>query len=139
MRPFKFRLERVLDVRQETEEQAKRAYTDARLKRMEMESQIGDLRRRRAALYVQGVDDVTALALRDQMINALELEERECIILLEQLEIDEGQCLLTWVEARREAEVVSKLKEKAKSEWVIEASREEQRELDEWAVMRRVA
>lgn len=139
MKPFRFRLERVLDVRQDTEEQAKRAYTEARLRRTEMEALIYDLLRRRAALFVQGVDDLVALNLRDQMINALDLEERECSILLEQLEVDEGQCLLTWVEARREAEVVSKLKEKAWGEWQVEASREEQKALDEWSVMRRIA
>ena len=50
---------------------------------------------------------------------------------------DEDMMRNQWMAARRDAELLEKLKTKAKDEYDLDLSRFEQAELDEWTMMRR--
>jgi flagellar biosynthesis chaperone FliJ len=69
----------------------------------------------------------------------LDDEERAQKVVLKVLITEEDTALNGWHAAKRELEVLVRLRAAALEEYNAEAERKEQAELDEWAVLRRAA
>ncbi|MFY9234475.1 MAG: flagellar FliJ family protein [Fimbriimonadaceae bacterium] len=139
MPKFAFRLHRVLDYRTMLEDWAKRAYLEAQRSRLEGDSVLARIHERRARAL-----DHPALSLEDRLalertlfaIDDLEHQQR---LALQVLMEEEGQALAAWIERKRDAEALRKLRDKAYAEWEYDQDRREQADLDEWSVLRRAA
>ncbi|HRI44632.1 MAG TPA: flagellar export protein FliJ [Fimbriimonadaceae bacterium] len=139
MKKFEFSLQRVLDYRQMVAEWARDAYLEAR-KRLE-DAQAGlveiDDRRRRASESAAAT--VSELLDHERYRVRLDDERRAQETIIAILDQEVEAAYRAWVEKRIEAEALEKLREQALAEYEEEARRAEQRELDEWAVLRRRA
>lgn len=137
MRSFKFRLEKLLSIREEAETRAKEAYLLAHWRRLDAENDLGSIKERRlkvAATSAQQFEDRLSL---EAYLHRLVDEERGVEAMIGVLGDEEASLFSEWQEAAKEAEALRKLEEKDRGEWVREANRKESAELDEWAVMRR--
>ncbi|MEJ5170802.1 MAG: flagellar export protein FliJ [Fimbriimonadales bacterium] len=139
MRRFRFRLERVLEHRERLEEEAKTAFLNARAQRLEAERMLEGIAATRREVLGKPVPDLgTRLAL-ERFLEALADRERQQQIVVRTLEDEEESLRRAWIDARRDAEALRKLKEAARAEWQAEVDRREQADLDEWAVLRRAS
>jgi len=139
MRKFLFRLQKVLEHRERLEEEAKTAFLNARAQRLDAERMLEALAGVRAealARPLAGLEDRLAL---ERFLEALADRERQQRIVVRTLEDEEESLRQAWIEARRDAEALRKLREAARAEWQAEADRREQAALDEWAVLRRAS
>lgn len=139
MRKFAFRLQSVLNYRLALEEEAERAYLSARAERLEAEAVFDQIDRRRLELCKLAAPTLDERICIERIYEKLDGQEREQRAIVQVLEIEEEKLRQAWLEARRETEVLRKLREKAWETWREEANRIEQAELDEWAVLRRTA
>ena len=78
------------------------------------------------------------LALQAYM-ERIDNDDHEMTLVHDVLSQEEDRCRNTWIEAKRELEVLERLREKRLEEWKLETARQEQRDLDEWATMRSAA
>jgi len=137
VRRFQFRLESVLNYRETLESDAETAYLGARAERIAAEVVFSELDQRRDAICgtpTTCVEDRMAIQRSLELCDDLERRQRNVV---QVLEVEEESKRQAWIEARRDAEVMRKLKTKAQDEWQEEANREEQNALDEWAVLTR--
>lgn len=137
MTKFNFRLQKVLDHKRHLEDEAKTAYLTGRALRVHAESELEVIGMQRQALYIR-----SALSLHDRLAleacnERLDDEATQKKIEIGVLEQDEDQLHDAWIEARKEVETLSRLRDEAFREWLAEAGRKEQAELDEWAVTRK--
>ena len=139
MHKFRFRLESVLHYRREVESQAKEGYLMARARRLEQEIALDRIVREREERLRTAMQTVNERMAMDAYVMRLQLEFEQGEIIRNVLATEEDQAREAWEEARRELESLEKLKEKRFQEWLLEVRREEQRNLDEWATMRRAA
>ncbi len=139
MSKYRFRLQKVLDFRRAQEEDAKREYLERRARRLDGELQVAATRSRRAAalkLPCPALEDRKQLEL---YLERVDDDERADMAALSVLESEEERALGKYTEARRASEVLAKLRERDWQAWRLDEARREQRELDEWAVLRRLA
>lgn len=139
MKKFSFRLQKVMDFREAMESLAKDAYLEARSKRLECEVEIEGIERRRAEILAEPCNTIQAHQIVDALMLRLDDEVRAQQVVLSVLRDEEEHALGEWHRAKREFEALVKLRDKALAEYELEASKEEQRELDEWATTRRAA
>jgi flagellar export protein FliJ len=134
---FKFRLEKVLDYRKRLEEAAKRKFIERKAERISCEGEIEAVRARRKELgRAAGSSVVTRLELGAHFAKADD-DENVAKIALGVLLDEEAAAEREWIHAKRELQVIEKLRENRLAEWQLEDSRRAQNELDEWAVLRR--
>lgn len=122
-----------------TEEWAKDAYLEARAARLEGMAELDAIERRRGELLAQPAEGLDARLAMQTCLDKFDDDERQQRVVIEMLEIDEAKRKEEWTEARKELQVLEKLRDSAYSEWLLEENRREQRDLDEWSVMRRAA
>jgi flagellar FliJ protein len=137
MRKFEFRLQKVLDYREMVEEWAKEAYLEKQVERRRAEDDLADIETHRLQLCktdLRTLDDRIAL---QRVFDKLDDDERHGRTVLQVLEAEEEALRNEWIAKKQEAEALRKLREKAVQDWIVEANREEQRDLDEWSSMRR--
>lgn len=139
MSEFRFRLQRVLDYRALAEGWAKDAYLEARAARLEAVAGLESIEVRRGELLMKPADALDARLAMQACLDRMEDEERQQRVVIEMLEHDEATRKEEWTEARRELQVLERLRESAYAEWMLEENRREQKELDEWSVTRRAA
>lgn len=139
MKAFEFRLQKVLDYREAIEGQAKDAYLDARAQRLEAEAMIYNIEGRRKDLLKEPCFTVDAHQAIEAMMIRLDDEVRAQNAVIGLLRAEEEKALQVWHQAKQEHEVLVKLREKAHDEWEYEMGLEEQKNLDEWSVLRRSA
>jgi flagellar protein FliJ len=139
MKVFSFRLQKVLEYRAMSEEWAKQAYLDARAARLEAELLLIGLGQRRQELLNGAYRRIEDRLNLEAALNRLDEEEAQQRVALSVLQSEEERAMAEWTERRRDLQVVEKLRDRALEEWRVEASRQEQAELDEWAVLRRAA
>lgn len=118
---------------------AKDAYLEARAARLEAVAELEGIETRRGELVMKPADTLDARLAMQACLDRLDDEEREQKIVIEMLESDEAARKEEWTEARRELQVLEKLREAALADWTLEENRREQKELDEWSVTRRAA
>jgi len=128
-----------LDYRAMAEGWAKDAYLEARAARLEAVAELEGIETRRGELVMKPADTLDARLAMQACLDRLDDEEREQKIVIEMLESDEAARKEEWTEARRELQVLEKLREAALADWTLEENRREQKELDEWSVTRRAA
>ncbi len=139
MKRFEFRLQKVLDYREAVEGWARDAFLAARGARIAAEGErLRICDRRKIALLADPQDLRGRLAL-ESLLEAIDGQESAQAAVVRALEIEEQALHDGWQERKREMESLQKLREEASREWEIEATRFDQRELDEWAVLRRAA
>jgi flagellar export protein FliJ len=112
---------------------------DARAKHLEAEAELAAMQSRRAEVLAKpcgSLDDRIALEL---YVFRLDDQERCQALVIEALEGEEESKRLQWIESRKDLEAIQKLRDRSLSEWELEATRKEQAELDEWAVLRSAA
>lgn len=139
MKTFKFRLQKVMDFREAMESLAKDAYLDARAQRLEAEAVILNIEARRRELLEEPVTTIDAHQAIEAMMIRLDDDVRAQIAAINVLRDEEEQAMKSWHLAKQEYEVLVKLRDKSKEAWQHEVDLEEQKELDEWTVMRRSA
>ena len=139
MTKFRFRLEKVLDYRRTLEDTAKTAYMEARARRIDAEHDLQGIRQTRETALTRGLPCLEERRSLHNYISRLEGEEHDQKAIIGVLEDEEEQFRQSWLNAREEAEALQKLRDAEFAEWQLQASREEQAELDEWAVLRRAA
>ncbi|GMV36026.1 MAG: hypothetical protein AMXMBFR61_05340 [Fimbriimonadales bacterium] len=138
MRRFRFRLESVLRYRRRIEEIKEASFARAHRNRLIAEARAAEMERTRERVSSMelGVDLDTRrqrelyLMRLDDMIAA----QRQ---LVEILMRDEDAAREEWLAARREVKALEELRERALRRHEKEVLREEQRELDEWAILTR--
>lgn len=139
MRIFEFRLQRVLDYRRLVEGWAKGAYLDTRVRRLEAEADLHAIEARRQEILRQSPGTVDELLGLERYLVRLQDEERAQQTLISILIQEEETAQMNWIEKRKEAESLERLRTEHLAEWQYEADLEEQKALDEWAVTRRKA
>lgn len=137
MRKFEFRLERVRQYRRQLEDQAKKELMETQLRVRQAEKELEEMLDHRRQMLENALGTVGE---RMNTLNYVSFLDEKCasqesiIAILRQ---DEDMMRNQWMAARRDAELLEKLKTKAKDEYDLDLSRFEQAELDEWTMMRR--
>ena len=137
MSKFHFRLQSVLNYRSELEETAKSIYLAAQASRVELERTMVTTRVQRASVLANSAKDIISRLDLQNHVERLDSDESTMKSALNVLMDEEEAAKTRWLFARREHEVLRKLREKALEHWTAEESRLEQSALDEWAVLRR--
>lgn len=132
-------MQKVLDYRRMSEEWAKDAFLEAQAKRIAGETVLQSVRDHRKTLVAQPVSTLHDRLALQGALDKTDDDERAQLAVLEVLAADEATAMEDWQRARRETQVIEKLREKAVEEWEYELNRHEQAELDEWTVTRRAA
>ena len=139
MLKFMFRLQKVLEYRELTEQWAKDAYLGAQRARLEGDAELASLGERRVEMLSQPVLSLVERLALDAMLGRIDSEEEVQRSILSELLDEEARTLNDWIERKREREVLVKLKAREHEEWLLESSRKEQSALDKWAVLRRAS
>lgn len=139
MAKFSFRLQKVLEYRELEEGWAKDAYLTAQRVRTEQESEISELLNQRQAILQVPVHGLEGRRHLDTFLIKMEDDLKSHRIVLSILENEELSAQAEWNIRRQAVKALTNLRDRAREEWMLEESRKEQAELDEWAVLRRVA
>lgn len=134
---FRFRLQKVLEYRGTIEERAKDAYLEARVARLACEQEIGALRDQRRRYLLEPVHGLEGFRSLEILLSKLDDDERHLLTILDDLQRDEESRRQDWLAAKRDLEVLEKLRQKALDDWTLTETRREQAELDEWSALRR--
>jgi len=139
VKTFKFRLQKVMDFREAMESLAKDAYLDARAQRLEAEAVILNIENRRRELLEEPVTTIEGHQAIEMMMIRLDDDVRAQIAAINVLRDEEENAMQAWHRAKQDYEALVKLRDKEQETWRHEADLEEQKELDEWSVTRRIA
>ncbi len=139
MRKFAFSLERVLDYRKLVEQWAKEAFLEAQAKHWQAQESIIALHKKRAIALSHEATTLQERRTLESFLVRLDDEERDLKFIADMLKEEEEAARAEWERKRRDAEVLEKLRQKQFKDWSLEFNRWEQKQLDEWAVMRRKA
>lgn len=138
MAKFHFRLARVLEYRELQEDWAKRGYLEAQRARLVEDAELARIHARRAQTLKHPALCVADRIALERVLLALDDVEHQQRIALQVLLQEEAQAMAAWTESRRQAEALRKLREKAMRDFEYQESWQEQAQLDEWAVLRKV-
>ena len=94
---FKFRLEKLLMVRQKAEEAAKKAYLEARARRIAAEGELEAMESQRVMAGRESAIDLAARIVRDAYLTRLEDEIRAFQVTLNVVRDDEEQLRQAWI------------------------------------------
>ena len=136
---FEFRLQKVLEYRARLEGFAKDAYLDSRAARLSAEATVHEIRSRRGYLLESTPSDLNSRRALESTLLSIDDEERAQIVVQKVLISEEEAAMQAWTFAKRELESLVRLRESALKEYEHEQLREEQKELDDWAILRRKA
>lgn len=138
MADFKFRLEKLLELRRMEEDWARDTYLEAQAKRIVAEHERDALARilKQPIASTANLQELRAAQVYRERIED-EVRASETVIGI--LEQEEEGYKQVWLDRRKDAEALEKLKEKDFQEWMLEENRREQRDIDEWAVLRRAS
>lgn len=139
MTKFNFRLEKVLSYRRTLEEAAKSSYMEARARRIEAEYDLQAINDTRNSTLMRGLPCLEERRALDCYLSRLEDQERAQHSIIGVLVDEEEQLKTAWFETHKEAEALQTLRDSEFEAWQLEATRKEQADLDEWAVLRRAS
>lgn len=139
MRKFAFRLQRVLEYREQCEQRAEDAYRAAQARRIEAEAGRAVFGQCRDVALSSACPTVDQRCALERYLERLDDEARAHEVIVALLVQEEATARDEWLARRSDAEAMRKLREHAWTQWRLEAERKEQAELDEFAVNRRVA
>lgn len=138
-KPFNFKLDKVLDYREQLEEQAKAALANARAERDAQAAKVADFRQRLEAHLSK--EDESRKSSNDMWLwrqykEALEQDISIAQIELNSLELKLQQCRTQAVERSKERKLLEKLKSTQAKKHHDEESAREEKENDEMATIR---
>ena len=139
MRKFEFRLQNILEYRRMCEEWAKQEYVQTQARLLSGQAELEGIRDRRRVTLESRPDRVDQMIALESFLTRLDDEERAFHAGLSILGQEVESTRTHWLEARQEAEAMQKLRDQAYEAWQVEAAREEQAEMDEYALRRRAA
>jgi len=139
MREFRFRFQKVLDYRLMLEESAKEAYRLAREASLAAENQFQEMKKKLADALKTPGETIEEMMIWETYIERLEDELEEQIVLMEIRKKEEASAFENWREARKSRKSLQKLHDMAKENWEKEVEKREQKQLDEWTVLKREA
>lgn len=137
MAKFKFRFEKVLQFRSDAAEAAKRGFMEARARTLEQEAEKARLLEQRAETLRRGGQGLTERVSLMTFVDRLDGQTTEQDIVLGVLRDEEESARKKWIKARQEFEAIEKLRANQFEEWNLKLLAEEQKMLDEFAIMRR--
>lgn len=138
MAKFTFRLTKILELRRMEEDWARDFYAECQAKRIVAEHERDQLIERLNRPVAAGARLTDMIALEAYRVR-LEDEVRAAGAAIAILENEEEAAKEVWLDKRKDAEALQKLHDKEYAEWLLEENRREQRDIDEWAVLRRAA
>lgn len=136
---FQFRMQKLLDHRHRLEAAAKEAYLLARSRRLTAEEQLERMILDRSLLSLMTCSTLPELVQKEAALTRMENEEAHMKSAIAILLNEEEGGQKRYLEAKRDAEAIGKLRERALDLWQKEENKREQAEIDEWAVTRRAA
>lgn len=136
MAKFKFRLQTVLDYREMEEAWAKDNYRTKQVERIEIENEIANVERKRLEVLEQPWSTLIERQSAEDVASRYTDEKRGYTAALSIVLQEEAKALDEWVERKKDAEILRKLREKAELEHRQLMEKREQAELDEWATLR---
>lgn len=139
MKVFEFRLQRVLDYREALEQWAKDAYLESRAARLLAEQEFANIDEKRRKLGESKPESLEDRKAIERLFQKFDDDESQLSTIVGILEAEEESKRAEWLEKRRELEALQKLRDEALDVWKYESAREEQKELDDFATMRRSA
>lgn len=139
MARFRFRLQRVLEVRATREEAAKRELQQAQAAVIAAERERDALFDKKRRLLGTETRDLAERQTLETAVIHLDERVRHHQIAIEQLRQEADRAMEHWRGAKIELEVMDKLREKAFEAYRLDETRREQAEMDEFAVLRRIA
>lgn len=139
MRKFAFRLAKLLEYRLLQEKWAKDEYLACRAKRLEGEKQIELLKEKRGEAARKNYGTLDERRAQEAYVNRLEDEKRGFEAAVAVLAGEEEVARVKWLNFKKDAEVLEKLRQKDFELWTVEEQRRVQNELDEWSVQRRAS
>lgn len=135
MRRFAFKLEKLLELRRYHEREWEIKLAEASSRCIELDSEIGDWRRRRGEesqlRLGTGEIDVSRFVARDDYLQLVDDRVRRLRLLLERAESEREAVQQSYLEASRRRKVLTKLRERRAGEYYAHARREEGKVLDE--------
>lgn len=137
MKGYRFSLEKVLDWRNETEEQARKRLGDIQVRRQEEESVLERLLNESLKLKAEKIFSGNVDALRQQDLYQ-ELMSQRIIrqkLVLEKTDSELEQAKAALIEAHKDKKVMEKLREKDYTSYRIKQDKDEQHQLDELSVL----
>jgi len=135
MKKFSYRLQRVLEVREKTEEDRKRDLTDRRAELQQVVDLREQLDKKRTSSFLETESDVMFL-LHGSYLARL-LQEIEAVLSrIKECEDRVREAEVLFLEARHEAEVLRKLREKKLTQYNKNLELHESQVLDEIATLR---
>lgn len=139
MAKFRFRFESVLRYREEQEKQARDVYLGCQARRIDTERRIDEVANTLSECLNRGLGNLNEMMSMQNYLDKLDDEVQELKIVLDVLQQEEERAHEAWIESKKEADVLARLKEKRFEDWCLEETRAEQRELDEFATFQRAA
>ena len=137
MKKFKFRLERLLNVKERLEKEKTKQVAVKRTLVREIEGRIEEVRKEIKAMSLRrdriskGTVDMAEMMLLDRMITYCNVKREEETVRWEREKGILEELVSSLVEASREAEIVRKLKDSKKRQYSQDLRKEEQKERDE--------
>lgn len=139
MAKFKFRFEKVLQFRSDAAEAAKRGFMEARARTLAQEAEKVKILERKSETLKRGGGGLAERLSLMAFVDRLDGETTEQDIVLGVLRDEEEAARQKWITARQEFEAIEKLRANQFEEWNLKLLAEEQKMLDEFAIMRRGA
>jgi len=139
MKPFSFRLQRILEYRELVEQWARDAFLEARGAKIEAEQVLQALDCRRSALLCEELQELEDGKALEPNLNTLDEDQRQHQAVCELLVQEESSCREKWLEKKREMEALQTLRAREHAEWMREVNREEQKSGAESAARRKAS
>ncbi|WP_027178531.1 flagellar export protein FliJ [Maridesulfovibrio bastinii] len=137
-KPFKFKLEKILDFRKQAEEQARQALAEAQKLHSEQEKVVEALKSKIVAHQSKEYDNLSAADfwLWRQYDDALKQDLHSAENRLKQLALNLQKARMIAVEKSKDRKLLEKLKENQSGKYYEEENLKEQKEYDEMATIR---
>jgi flagellar export protein FliJ len=139
MAKYRFKLEKLLEYRHLQEKWAKDEFLSRRAKKLEGEKQIELIKERRTEAAGRNYQTLEERRAQEAYVARLEDEKRGFEAAVAVLTGEEEVARVKWLNVKKDAEALEKLKQKDFELWTTEEQRRVQNELDEWSIQRRAS
>ncbi|PIE24709.1 MAG: hypothetical protein CSA62_02435 [Planctomycetota bacterium] len=136
MKRFRFRLARVLRLRERAEQQARLAFAEALSRFQVLERRRDEVRTAKTFAENEAATAAKSASLAAAYARNLELEERKLVLEISRQSVELGRLRDVWTMRRRELRQLQRLEELRLQEHREESARREQAELEELAALR---
>ena len=136
MKRFRFRLQRVLRLRERAEQQARLGFAEALNRLHALEARRADVCTAKSFAESEAASAAKSASLAAAYARNLELEERKLCLEISRVSVEVERLREFWIQRRSELRQLERLKELRFEEHREESARKEQAELEELAALR---